>query len=419
MGSDIELTKDQETAKDLIRYWWNNERKEKLVFTLSGYAGTGKTFLINYVVFNELSLARENVVFTAYTGKATSVLIKRGAYGAVTIHKLIYNQKETEYETHINGKTVKSKKMEFVRKPSIDSHIKLIVVDEVSMVAPDILKDLVSFGVPILAVGDSGQLPPINGSSELLDHPDATLSQIVRQSANNAIINIATKVRNRIPIKSGNYGDVIIVNKSTLPEKTLKNLLLKADQVLCGTNRMRTALNDKIKKWLGLNSTTANIGEKVICLQNNWRIWLDKDNMYNLVNGTVGTITEYKPENEAQYLGRLSFKPDFLNEECKDLIIDSKIFEDGTQKYEMHQQFYLMEDGSIEIKTPFMGRQPEEQSAAYYERLKKYVMLQRESLYTDQINFFSPGYAISVHKAQGSEWDNVALFDESRSIRAA
>lgn len=211
----------------------------------------------------------------------------------------------------------------------------------------------------------------------------------------------------------GNYGDAIVIDKAALPEDRLKKLLLGADQILCGTNRTRNLLNEKIKGWLGLNQSGVNIGEKIICLQNNWRIFLDKEEKYNLVNGTVGFVTDYKSENEVQYLGRLSFKPDFINEECDNLIIDTKIFEDGSQKYDMHQRFYVMEDGSIKIKEPFNGRQPGESIASYHERLKKFVQQERDSITTDQLNFFAPAYALSVHKSQGSEWDKVVLFDES------
>ena len=103
----------------------------------------------------------------------------------------------------------------------------------------------------------------------LLKKPDVNLTQIVRQAEDNMIIKIATMARNGQPIPTGNYGNVIVINKNYLTEENYKNIVTKADQVLCGTNRMRKELNHRIKGYLGLNQNNINIGEKVICLLNN------------------------------------------------------------------------------------------------------------------------------------------------------
>lgn len=150
---NIKLNEQQEKAKDLIVDWFKNKTNEKLIFVLAGYAGTGKTFLINHIIKNELNLEGK-VAFIAPTGKAASVLIQRGSTNACTIHKLIYNRVEKESQTEINGKIIKTKRFEFVKKTSIPNY-KLIVLDEVSMVDEKVMKDLISFGRPILCTGDA------------------------------------------------------------------------------------------------------------------------------------------------------------------------------------------------------------------------------------------------------------------------
>lgn len=149
MGDTIILNSQQETAKNLIVDWWETKKDKKQIFVLAGYAGTGKTFLVNYLIKYILKIQEEMVAYVAPTGKAASVLIQRGAKNAITIHKLIYNRVEKEYENEVNGKILKTKRFEFIKKPTIPNY-KLIIVDEVSMVDEKIMKDLLSFGIPMI-----------------------------------------------------------------------------------------------------------------------------------------------------------------------------------------------------------------------------------------------------------------------------
>ena len=95
------LTSDQENAKNLIVEWFLNT--DNRIFVLSGYAGTGKTFLINHVVQEVLHLkAGTEAVFVTPTGKAATVLIKNGTV-AGTVHSLIYTRNEDDFDVDENG----------------------------------------------------------------------------------------------------------------------------------------------------------------------------------------------------------------------------------------------------------------------------------------------------------------------------
>ena len=228
------------------------------------------------------------------------------------------------------------------------------------------------------------------------------------------IVKLATMARNGEYIPTGNYGNVIVVNKNTLTEQQFEKLLTKADQVLCGTNRMRKELNRKVKIYLGLDPTKINIGEKVICLLNNWEVYLDDMEEYSLVNGITGYVRKNKIEDETLNLSKLDFQADFLTDICENLIYDNSVFQTDEFKYQFHQQVYVMDDGSYQVKEPFIGRQSGESKSEFQKRIRDYALQRRDAITAEQINFFEPAYCISVHKSQGSEYNNVVLFDESK-----
>ena len=161
------LTPDQENAEKLIKEWFFNT--DNLVFVLAGYAGTGKTFLIDRIVRESLHLkAGTEAVFVTPTGKAATVLIKNGTV-AGTVHSLIYTRNEDDLDVDENGEIVERETLSFTKKEKIDEKIRLIIVDEASMIGEDVLRDLLSFGVKCLFSGDNAQLPPVNGTCGLFD----------------------------------------------------------------------------------------------------------------------------------------------------------------------------------------------------------------------------------------------------------
>lgn len=188
-----ELTDDQVEADKLIKDWFLNSSKQ--IFVLSGYAGTGKTSLLKHTVMNTLGLEPDvSAAFVTPTGKAATVLIRSGIR-ASTLHKLIYQSIAETVEIELNGKKISVEKLSFRRRESIDKSIKLIVLDEASMVSDEILLDIAEYGVKILVCGDNAQLPPVEGGNAFLTAPDYTLKTIVRQNADNPIIMLSQMAR--------------------------------------------------------------------------------------------------------------------------------------------------------------------------------------------------------------------------------
>ncbi len=379
-----ELTADQKNADSLIKDWYYNSTRQ--VFVLAGYAGTGKSTLMKYSITETLGLIPDqSVAFVTPTGKAATVLIRQGI-SATTLHRLIYQSITQETEIEVNGKKIKIEKLSFKRRENIDKSIKLIVLDEASMVSDDVMYDLLQFGVKMIICGDNAQLPPVEGLNTYLKEPDFTLRQIVRQQLDNPIIKLSQMAREGIYIPYGRYGDsVSVLNKRFFTGEKRRHCLTTADQIICGINKTRTAINNEIRSMLNRGPFPES-GDKLICTLNNWEQFIDSDFRFNLVNGIIGTV--YNPFYDSSTgIGFMQFKVDFLDELCPEALpFDTGIFTDGRYIYK-HGDYFASydEDG--------------EPSGAY------------------TLNRFEYGYCISCHKAQGSEFDNTVIFDESYAFK--
>src|SRR5476649_1500654 len=173
------------------------------VFRLFGYAGTGKTTLATHIADD----VDGEVKFAAFTGKAASVMRGKGCRGASTIHSLIYRARESGEEV-----------------PNFDlwdeapaSKAELIIIDECSMVDAELGRDVLSFGVPLLVLGDPAQLPPIQGGGFFTEaEPDVMLTQIHRQAEHNPIIRLSEIVRAGGEIAYGDYGESRVIRRDEI-----------------------------------------------------------------------------------------------------------------------------------------------------------------------------------------------------------
>jgi exodeoxyribonuclease-5 len=162
-----DFTPHQDAALQAVARWLSDrpgEGRTPQLFRLFGYAGTGKTTLARHLAAH----IDGEVKYAAFTGKAALVMRRKGCSGASTIHSLIYRARESGEET-----------------PTFElwddapaSKAKLIVIDECSMVDAELGRDLMSFGVPVLVLGDPAQLPPVQGGGFFTDvEPDAMLTE--------------------------------------------------------------------------------------------------------------------------------------------------------------------------------------------------------------------------------------------------
>ena len=278
----------QEAAIRAIVEWYREPNGRQPVFRLFGYAGSGKSTITRHAIealglapMSRDGSAAGGVLFAAYTGKAALVMTRKGT-PASTIHSLIYRVSEAtpeeiervtrELETLRTGlqsmgpaersfAETQIRRFELrladihqprfvLNEKSLVRDAELIVLDEVSMVGPEMAADLLAFGKPILVLGDPGQLPPINGAGAFTDAaPDVMLTEIHRQAGESAIIRLATMARQGEPIPYGGHDDHVWKMRRT---DVTAEQLLRGGQVICGRNATRLATQRRDETCRGL-----------------------------------------------------------------------------------------------------------------------------------------------------------------------
>ena len=341
----MEWSSQQAAAIDAVAAWHKAGKQQ--VLRVFGYAGTGKTTLAKH--FAETIEGRTE--FAAFTGKAAIVMQKNGCFGASTIHSLIYRA-ETDEDT---GEAIFKLDSSGAARDAA-----LIVIDECSMVDKSIGTDLLSFGVPILVLGDPAQLPPVKGGGFFTAQtPDIMLTEIHRQAADNPIIQLATDVRMGRTLDYGEYGDSRVVTAADIDAEQVT----AADQVLVGTNRSRHLYNRRLRDLLDKTDPLPMPGDRIVCIRN--------DRTKKIFNGGLFDVV------------RSSLHPD--KDDCVRLTITSEDFPTRSAlTVTVREEFFL--GGAEDIDWRELRRQQQ----------------------------FNYGYALTVHRAQGSQWNDVVLFDESR-----
>lgn len=366
----MELTKKQKEGLEIAieRY-----KKREPYTCIAGYAGTGKSTLVNFII-TALQLPEESVGYVAFTGKAAEVLRQKGCSNACTAHRLLYY-------------TTKNKKGNFIFKPrkTLEQNYKLIVIDEVSMIPKDMWNLFLSHKIPIIALGDPGQLPPVCKEDEnhVLDNPHIFLDEIMRQALDNEIIKLSMNIRegNKIDYFVGK--DVMVIPIHKIQE----GMYNWASQIIVATNKKRDRVNNLIRKIKGYGNLPVK-GEKLISLSNQWEIF-DKKGESNLVNGTICYLDYYYEDNITYPLRPNQktipvFSSSFTtenNEEFEGIFVDKNFLLEDKKILTAADEFFISNS-----MIPTMPQLPLE---------------------------FNYGYAITCHKAQGSQWDKVLIFEEN------
>lgn len=366
----MELTQKQREGLDTaIERFTSGERYT----IISGYAGTGKSTLVKFIIAGLPGIDPEqDVVYTSFTGKATQVLSKKGNKNTSTLHKLLF-------------KSVPMPDGTFKRMPVSHIPYKVVVVDEISMAPKSLVSRLMNYHVYVIGLGDPFQLPPVEKDEDnhLLDSPHVFLDEIMRQAAESEIIQLTMKIRNGEPIPYMKGNEVQVLKK----EELNTGMLFWADQILVATNNTRQQLNNEMRQLLGRGDQPED-GDKIICCRNYWDI--EANNGSALINGTIGTINN-------SFATYHQF-PAFMCSDRKPKKVDvlmSEFIGDCGESYGilgMDKKLILTGEKSLDWKTEY--------------RLGK-------SKYANGIPMeFTYAYAVTAHKSQGSEWDKVLVVEE-------
>ena len=381
----------QKTALKAVNGWYH--KGDKQVFHLFGFAGTGKSTIAKAIA-DDIS---DEVIFAAYTGKAAHVLQTKGCYNASTIHSLIYrsrdkskarleelkkelaelvhsmNNMEQEYINNHPRVRALNRDIEEEAKNAnqpmfvlnSDSEVRyapLVVIDECSMVDATMGQDLLSFGTPVLVLGDPAQLPPVGSAGYFTENvkPDIMLDEIHRQAKESAILRMATDVREGKRLQIGDWGDNCFVHPSGT--KLDQETVLSYDQLLVGKNKTRHAMNKRVRQFLKHEGEYPVIGDRLVCLRNNSEL--------GLLNGAIFQTTGFEGVMDGKVHMSVRSEDDMMKSDIEVAALEQHFLGRGK---ELDTQYWLRSEGQE----------------------------------------FDYGYALTVHKSQGSQWDSVAVFDES------
>lgn len=388
------LTPKQAAAKDAVLRWWRDPNG-KQTFYFAGLGGTGKSTCVEQIVED----IKGTVLFAAFTGKAASVMRKKGIPTATTLHHLAYRMSGEPPTSEQTTKLLEEiKRLREVNNPgaqatadkisaelrrdkedsgrkgprfalNTESEIKyaqLLVVDECSFIDRRMGEDLESFGTRILALGDPAQLPPVFGQGYFTSRePDVFLDEILRQELDNPIRVLCEKARRGERLTYGKYGESQVL---PMGDPRMRDLVMEADIVIVGRNRTRHAYNKRIRELLGRASPAPVPGDRVISLRN--------DHMLGLLNGTQWRVDRCTPNLDA-----LTAKMEITS------------IEDPDSKDTLECETWLHH---------FLAREDE---LAIVEGRRKRV----------EMDF---GNAITGHRSQGSEYAKVLVVDEGGAFGA-
>lgn len=417
----FEPTLIQEEAMEQLSLFVHYSHKPAL-FVLKGYAGTGKTTLISTFI-NWLPKLGLKSVLTAPTGRAAKVLSNYSDKLAFTIHKQIY------YHSNVEGSILFT-----IQKNKYADTI--FIVDEASMISNSggigssfisqkrtLLDDLIDYvysgkNCRLIFVGDTAQLPPV-GSSESpaldIDYiaarfpvkvTEIILNQVTRQAKGSGILYNATHLRNILNEAKDffpkfnllNFQDIQRLSGYEIEEKIsfcYTNDGIENTIIICRSNKQANNFNKYIKYNVLFQEDELNAGDLLMVVRNNY-FWMKKEEDLDFVaNGDMLEVTRV-----IDYENCFGFR--FANVSIR--LLDYK------KNLEFDVKLLL---NTLNTESPSLGR---EDGHKLYEavwhtysnirdkRERKKAVKENPYFNALQVKF---GYAITCHKSQGGQWQNV------------
>jgi exodeoxyribonuclease-5 len=386
------------------------------LFILKGYAGTGKSTLIAYLV-NEILARRKKVRILAPTGKAAKVIANYAKQPAYTIHKQIY---------FVGGEFGGASSL--VKAKNLFTNT-LFIVDEASMVGIDdakqsnsLLEDLLTFvysgeACKLMVVGDPGQLPPVGQTdSPALDKLylanlfpsltvyDAVLKEIVRQASSSEITEVATYIRNQhsfsLPLIISNGKEVQQIDGSVLSElleSSYDKHGMEETVLLTMSNKRANQWNNEIRSRILFHEENVQKNDVLMVVKNNY-FWLKPESLIGFIAN--GETIRIKKVHERTSLYGFEFAKvciefvDYPDEEEMDILLNLE---------------------ALNVEAPSLSRDRmkelffEVEKDYSYERNKKkryQLILKNRYFNALQVKYSN---AITAHKAQGGQWKNVVI----------
>lgn len=451
-----------------------NEQQERAIelalsgksFVLAGYAGTGKTFTVRYILeelikshkLNQMAVETKTLqkgdygfIACAYTRRATSVVRQGLPHGlkASTCHALLEYEPEFYEDFDKDGNLVK--KMRFIERRNqynpIPSSVSLIVLDESSMISVD-LHDKIMKALPhqpqIIYIGDLAQLKPVFGDAilgyKLNELPVVELTQVYRQK-DGEILDFATDIREgknltnftlpqykneRLKInqfKTQEKDNIRLVQLGSILQKHIAEEdidPLAGDLILCpfnvgiGTTELNKYVadyydqaNDRkiIPIRSGIKTQYFAIGDKILVDRNDALITDIRPNpKYSgvLPAAPSHTINRWGGMRTGKYMINNIATPDDSSDDFESMLMANS----DALSLEQIDESAIKQEASHIIYYQFIS--PDIQQMEKYRESVDKSMTESMSSAGD-INKMELAYCISVHKSQGSQARHVML----------
>jgi len=453
---EVQLTNDQrDGVVKLDSFLTDNDQN---VFILNGYAGTGKTFITKGFAQHLEAIGRDFMLM-APTGKAAKVLADKTGREAGTIHKAIYNYDDLKEfdDDGIDGS--ETFRLYAQVKANMDTAETVYIVDEASMVSDKysdgeffrfgsgyLLKDIFKYinidhndhNKKIIFIGDDAQLPPVGMNfSPALDSNylaktyqvktiSSQLTEVIRQSSESGVLKNAGVIRQSL--KANVFNQLVFDSslpdvKKLNPDELLDGFITACENnaaksresvIIASSNRKVGDFNRMVRERFFPNEPEMMAGDKIISVANHYTIG---GVITNGEFGMIKSVVSLTPEVREVFVSKkgeggktetikvkLSFRDveiAFRNQDGEPFWFETKVFDNLLYNNEPG----LTSDEQKAVYVDFRNRHPHLLRKNRQQEFKA-ALLSDPYFCAFKIKF---GYAITCHKAQGSEWENVFL----------
>jgi len=361
---------------------------------ISGYAGTGKTTLIR--VLGEEH--QDGLLVITPTGKA-ALRVKEAAEieDARTIHSWLYEVSEDEKTGQLGFNL---RKVNMVTRPGSG----LVLVDEASMMGlvnfRDVYRYCQELNLNLVLIGDSFQLPPVEPEAAYRDFSvfsdsfpsnfKVKLTEVLRQALDSPVIKACTAIRNGGRVHEA-LAEIPGVSPGRLTEEA-RRVWDDQGATICHKNATRHVINSAIRQQLGLSDGQLQDREPLLVTRNNYQVGLYNGEVVDVL-GPPEAINAHPIAVRDRFKGGSCFvncfwvKVNGSEGKVKVLVADREIF--GTAE---NVGEHIIRRACQDL---FPGRKDDPKPPYLHSNL---------------------GYALTCHKSQGSEWDEVLVVMES-SVR--
>ena len=424
-----------DALNEMDRFIKSNETS----MTLSGYAGTGKTSLMEMIAKKSQRLLKP-VVFCATTNKAAAVLndrVSKAGFKATTLNKTF----GISVEVDTNSKTYNARNLVNNLKDVDIIPGTTIIIDEASMINGEnykVLNDIAKkFLLKIIYVGDEAQLSPVNEDriSKVFRNGDGKVIRLtqVERTDDNAILKEATDIRNGKPLS----GETSFNNKGEgvayiLPQhqEAISDVInhyvkgLKKDsnyfRILAYTNKAVSDYNNQVRNLLGYDSPTPQAGEPMTGYANWGYDWRTKS--YRFINSE-----SYKVKNTGRPT-KVSTTLDNGTPVVMEAIpvtledsmghVDTFNFMDIKSNPQNRQAALMLANEKKRLWGEAKRAYGKQAKAEIYQKINALdsFLFINDNIEDDKHNLLQAktidfGYAMTVHKSQGSTFTNVLMDD--------